>query len=142
MNNAISIFQNKTWNNKTKKIEKILPESHIIPGINNKPFVYNLHDNMIDPMIRFIHHRKIKTVGWIQINNKKLKKRQLYLSTSHYNLQTKWNNINAIKNADNSKIRILCYDIECTSSHGDFPLPKRIIKFARKIVIEYKIKLN
>ena len=48
-------------------------------------------------------------------------------------------NINAIKNPDNSKIRILCYDIECTSSHGDFPLPKKdYLKFAREIVIEYE----
>ena len=73
MRNAVNLFQNKTWNPKLKKITKVLPKKVHIHGITNGPFTYDLYENMIDPMIRFIHHRDIKPVGWITIPKNKYK---------------------------------------------------------------------
>jgi len=139
MRNAIGLFQNKIWNNQTRKIEKITSKSVHIRGLTNGPHVYDLYENMIDPMIRFIHHRDLKPVGWINVKHGKWQKRSINNSHCHYNLQARWTDINFVKSEENVKIKVLAYDIECDSSHGDFPLPiKDYLKLSREIVYEYE----
>ena len=94
---------------------------------------------MIDPLIRFIHHRSVKPVGWITIKGNKYKNRTHVSCHTKYNLETRWTNIKYHDSDDNVKIKIMAYDIECDSSHGDFPLPKKdYLKLTREIVIEYE----
>ena len=140
MNNCINLFQNKTWNPTLKKITKILPKKITILGITQEQYYFDLYENMIDPMIRFIHHREIKPVGWITIPKNKYTIREFEHPTHcNININTRWTNINFNENENNVGIKIMAYDIECDSSHGDFPLPiKDYLKLTREIVMEYE----
>jgi len=139
MRNAINLFQNKTWDSYTKKITKITPKKVYIRGITKQAIVYDLYENMIDPMIRFIHHREIKPVGWITIKKNCYNMRNYCLTNCKYNIETRWTNIKYNKCEHNVKLKVLAYDIECDSSHGDFPLPiKDYIKLSRELVLEFE----
>lgn len=141
MKKSIGIFQDKTWDEENKKYINIRPKKIYIPGITDKAFVFELYDNMIDPTIRFIHHAEIKPVGWIKAT--KCTERIDNLTNCDYNLETNWKNIENVESDDNAKIKIMSYDIECDSSHGDFPVPiKNYLKLAREIVIEYEQRIK
>ena len=67
MRNAISIFQKKKWN-AVKKYVKTEPKKLVIDGICNRMRIYELYEITIDPMIRCIHTRNMKPVGWVETN--------------------------------------------------------------------------
>lgn len=139
MRNAVGLFQNKQVNQSTNNIT-LTPKKLSIPGISPTPILFDLYENMIDPLLKFIHHRDIKPVGWIKINKTAytLKKSEDKLSYCDYELTVKWSDIKYVEDPNNVKIKVLSYDIECTSSHGDFPLPiKDYTKLARDIFAFY-----
>ena len=54
-------------------------------------------------------------------------------------LKCKWKDIQSYNDESNSKITVMAYDIECNSSHGDFPLPKKdYLKLVREIQTNYQ----
>ena len=104
-----------------------------------QPYTYTLYENMIDPMIRFIHHRKIKPSGWIEIADSKVSPQTLVSTRSKVNIQAQWTHIKAIEYDKLAPLTILAYDIECDSSHGDFPLPiKDYGKLSKELVRAYE----
>ena len=93
---------------------------------NNKTCDCNIYESFIHPIIRFIHESDIEPTGWIECdcNNK--------YRTDLFNIKEiscDWNkkNIRKIENKVSDYI-IAAYDIECDSSHGDFPLAKKSFK--------------
>jgi DNA polymerase elongation subunit (family B) len=139
MHSAVSIFQNKNYNPETN-ITKRTPKKLTIFSIKKSPFCYELFENNIDPMIKLIHHKNINPVGWIEIENYE----NIYdnNSTTNFSYTTRWSNLKKINEEKNSKSRIMAYDIECDSSHGDFPLPiKDYTKISREIFNIF-LKLN
>jgi len=140
MRKAVNIFQNSQYNSFTKECKRFPKEIYIpnLPGGTNKPSVYELYENNIDPLLKFVHHSKIKPVGWITIKNDDY---DIIDTDDYYSdrvIQTKWTNIKPVVNTNNTKIKIMSYDIECSSSHGDFPMPiKDYIKLAREIYNSY-----
>ena len=140
MKKAVSIFQNSQYNQKTGESKKY-PKPILIPNLpggNNKQFVYDLYENNIDPLLKFVHHTNIKPVGWINIKNNNYEVIDSDEYHTDYVLQTKWNNVKPSENTSNTKIKVMAYDIECDSSHGDFPLPiKDYTKLARELYNNY-----
>ena len=137
MKHSINLFQNKTWDPITKKISKITPKKIYIQGITKKQYNFDLYEIMIDPLLRFIHHRELKPVGWIKLN--KYEEIDEPFTTSDVNIKTNWKNIKFCPCEDNAKLKVLSYDIECNSSHGDFPLPKKdYLKLSREIYMLYE----
>ena len=141
---AINLFQNREYDSMTKKTKRS-PKKLTIPGIINKPTVYELYENNIDSLLKFIHHKHIKPSSWIKLEKYTISKNLKY--NSDYFLTTRWSNVkplsdDELKYMKNAKTKIMGFDIECDSSHGDFPLPiKDYIKLAREIYDSYK-KLN
>ena len=162
MRAALNIFQTKTYrcdnytckgskggacdNNsgyysnpcKGRRVHTIYPmDKMTFKGL--QPYTYILYENMIDPMIRFIHHRKIKPSGWIEVADSKIKPQILIQTRSNKQIQANWKYIKPVVNDNNAPIKILAYDIECDSSHGDFPLPiKDYGKLSKEIVRAYE----
>ena len=138
MQSAVGIFQNKEYNEFTKKTKRT-PKKLFISGICEKSIYYDLYENNIDPLLKFVHHRNIKTAGWIKINSNNYEENEENKYTTHYSLTVpKWTSVKHVDDNDNSKIRIMAYDIECDSSHGDFPLPiKDYTKLSREIYNNY-----
>ena len=112
------------------------PKKVTIPGIA-KNFQFDLYESNIDPMIRLIHIRDVLPTGWVRIPKREIGS-SADLTYCDIDITTRWSNINKVDRTDNCPIRMAFYDIECDSSHGDFPLAKKTyVKLAREISMEY-----
>jgi DNA polymerase elongation subunit (family B) len=137
MRATINLFQRKEYDTINKKTTTYPKSIHIF-GITDKPFNYDLYDNMIDPLLKFIHHRHIKPVGWAKIKKDKWSFRDHTHSHCNYNISVRWTDVDPLDEVNNTRIKIMAYDIECDSSHGDFPIPKKdYTKLAREIYSWY-----
>lgn len=134
---AVNLFQDKKYDQINNRY-KVRPKKCTILGLYNKPFEYSLFENMVDPILKFIHHKDLESVGWLKIDKKKYYIPYQNDTRCDYYLATRWNNIKKLSDRDNSKIIVMSYDIEADSSHGDFPLPiKDYTKFGRELYISY-----
>ena len=86
---------------------------------------FKLYESNIDPFLRYIHEMNIKPSGWINIDDYELNDNQ---TRCDYNIQTKFTNVNALDINKIAPLMIVSFDIECTSSHGDFPVAKKDYK--------------
>ena len=128
MRNVMYMFQNK--NKKCKKI--------VIPGLGGNNY-FPLFESNISPLLRFIHLSDINACGNIVISKGNYSMVDEPLTTSDIEITTKWSNIKPDVNEYQSPLKILAYDIECDSSHGDFPLPKKdYTKLAKQIAETYE----
>ena len=136
MKQAVGIFQKKEYNSHTETTKRYPKKIQIfgLPGATNEAYQYDLYENHIDPLIKFIHYSKIKAVGWVQIKAGTYEILDNDRYTTKYTISTRWTNVKPLDNINNSNINILAYDIECDSAHGDFPVPnKDYTKLAREI---------
>ena len=76
-----------------------------------------IYENKIDPLLRFFHNKNINPCGWIEIPNNSKNYRNNYYVT--------YNKLSNSDEESNAKFVTMAYDIECESSHGDFPLAKK-----------------
>ena len=90
-----------------------------------------IYEANIDPVLRFFHIRNISPAGWIHIpaggwelNDKRDAKTTICAKAD-------WSDVAAGEDAGMAPYIVASWDIECTSSHGDFPLAK---KTYRKVV--------
>lgn len=92
----------------------------------------------LDPMLRFFHLRELKPAGWAAVGADEWDEDDNATTTTALQLTTEWEQIGPAPEAvqlSSAPLRIMSWDIECTSSHGDFPLAmKTWRKPAREIV--------
>jgi len=81
---------------------------------------FKLYESNIDPFLRFIHIKNLKPCGWIKVNNYTLD--DAPDTICDYNITVDWNDVNPIEINKIAPLIIASFDIECTSSHGDFPV--------------------
>ena len=86
---------------------------------------FKLYESNIDPFIRYIHEQNIKPCGWVSIKDYNLVDNQ---TRCDYNIETKYSNVIPLDINKISPLLIASFDIECTSSHGDFPVAKKDYK--------------
>ncbi len=82
---------------------------------------FKLYESTIDPFLRFIHMKMIKPCGWIKVSNYEFKD-NIPDTTCNYNISVDWNDIEAVDINKIAPMLVASFDIECTSSHGDFPV--------------------
>lgn len=88
-------------------------------------FKNKLYEADLDPMLRFMHLQNINPSGWIILNENEYVKDHDILCNCNINVKAKWNKINMLENSQIGPIRILSFDIECTSGDGTFPQEER-----------------
>ena len=103
---------------------------------------FKLFHSDIEPLLKFFHDSKIKPSGWIKLKedtyilqspNSKIKH-----STCQINITTDWSNVEHFESVDIAPFRTASFDIECSSSHGEFPLAKKDChKLANQLVIAW-----
>lgn len=102
---------------------------------------FKLYESNIDPFLRFIHIKNIKPCGWIKINNYSLD--DAPDTICNYNITADWNDIEPININKIAPLLIASFDIECTSSHGDFPVAiKNYNKLAQDLCYLSKANLD
>jgi len=83
----------------------------------------NLYESFVHPILKFIHESNIEPTGWVTatVDDKYL--------TDLYDIEEyscDWDNIKEYKTTEISNFLVASFDIECDSSHGDFPYLKKI----------------
>ena len=97
-----------------------------------------LFESTLDPMLRFFHDSNIEPSGWVKINTFANEvEEKLFNTDLEYSIDSK--NIFPVQCDDMTPLKIASYDIECDSSHGDFPLPKKDL---RKLVCDVHQEYN
>ena len=104
-------------------------------GIQNIKF--NLFESDLEPVLRFMHDKKIKPSNWLKLPGGKYKT-ETRQSKTQINLSIDWLDLNPIDRTDIPPLLIASFDIEADSSHGDFPIAhKDCKKLANQLVITW-----
>ena len=117
-----------------KEKEKIL----IPEGYYYKCEHLKLYESDIPPLLKFFHIRNISPSGWISLP-KKHTKSSYKKTTCCFEYEISYKHIQPLSNETQVPYKIVSYDIEADSSHGDFPLPiKKYDKLVSNIIDIYE----
>jgi DNA polymerase delta subunit 1 len=83
---------------------------------------FKLYESNIDPFLKYIHNQNIKPCSWVRISKFKIGDD---ISRCDYNIIVNHTDVLPIDVNKIAPILITSFDIECTSSHGDFPIAKK-----------------
>jgi DNA polymerase elongation subunit (family B) len=100
-----------------------------------------IYETMIPPLLRFFHIQNISPSGWIQIN-KYFKYPKIHKNT-RCDIEIQCDFKNVISLVDKETIvpyKICSFDIEASSSHGDFPTPIKNYKKVAYDIVDYLSK--
>ena len=100
-----------------------------------------LYETMIPPMLRFFHIQNISPSGWVCIDNYKKISKEMKMTNTTFELEASYQNIQSQPNKETVvPYKICSFDIEASSSHGDFPNAKKDYKKVAFDLIEYMEK--
>jgi len=99
-----------------------------------------LYESNIPPLLRFFHIREVSPSGWIAMPIKKtvqvsgVNKR----TTCNYEFVISWKNVIPLNDKETRvPYKIMSFDIEASSSHGDFPVPIKSYKKLATNIVDY-----
>ena len=141
---VLLVFKNTTVMNRVKnlwfydiytalegKTRALKPDGYVFANTN-----ITIYEANIPPILRFFHIQKISPSGWIQFSTKKSRMIDKFTTTCQYEYRLSFEDI--IPQNDKETVvpyKICSFDIEASSSHGDFPIPvKTYKKLASNIV--------
>ena len=130
-------FKNETAMKKTKSLWYTKNEYRLnINGYifgKTKTILYEAH---IPPLLRLFHIKEISPSGWIGLPYIKTTKIMTKSSTCNFEYSINYDDIISLSDKEtNVPYKICSFDIEASSSHGDFPLPvKNYKKLATNII--------
>lgn len=107
-------------------------------NIDGTTIRYKLYESNIEPLLRFMHIRNIQSSGWISISNYTINN-DIYKTTSDLDISCDWRSVNLVEKDKLAPIKICSFDLECTSSHGDFPVARKDYK---KVAYELMLLFN
>lgn len=104
-----------------------------VPGLR-----FALYESNIDPVLRFIHERNIAPCGWVCVpagSYTDVTARQAdgdgdedggsSAARVSYHVRVAASAVRAVSRNKIAPLLVAAFDIECTSSHGDFPVAKK-----------------
>lgn len=100
-----------------------------------------IYESNIPPLLRLFHIKQLSPSGWIAIPKQKtLMKRNNKETTCDFELEVSFKDIYpAINKETLVPYKICSFDIEASSSHGDFPIPvKNYKKLANEIMHKFE----
>ena len=115
------------------------------PKLLKNGFVYMdsptyIYESNIPPLLRFFHIKEISPSGWIALPNNKLSeiKKENRTTTCDYEYIINYKHIIPLNEKETRvPYKICSFDIEASSSHGDFPVPIKSYKKLSTNIIEY-----
>ena len=99
-----------------------------------------LYEANIPPLLRFFHIKDMSPSGWIAIPKKKVveKKNEFKTVNCDFEFITNVKNIIPLNDKETRvPYKIMSFDIEASSSHGDFPVPIKTYKKLATNIVEY-----
>lgn len=93
-----------------------------------------IYEASIPPLLRYFHIQNISPSGWVTFPKAKATMVKYKKTTCDYEYRVNYKHIVQILQKENQvPLKICSFDIEASSSHGGFPLPKKTYK---KLVID------
>ena len=146
-------FKNTMAYNKAKKVfykdiiignyfeRKLLEEGYIYKNENSITNCY-LYEGNIPPLLKLFHLKEISPTGWIALLSGKAKKTKMKKTHCSYEYIINYEHIIPMKTMESIVNYNICsFDIEASSSHGDFPVAiKDYKKLATNILENYNSK--
>jgi DNA polymerase elongation subunit (family B) len=99
-----------------------------------------LYESNIPPLLRFFHIKDISPSGWVALPKKKTleNKGEFKNTTCDFEFSINYKNIIPLNDMETRvPYKIMSFDIEASSSHGDFPVPVKTYKKLATNIIEY-----
>ena len=99
-----------------------------------------LYEANIPPLLRFFHIKDVSPSGWIALPKKKTieLKGANKRTTCDFEFSTSYKNILPLNDKETRvPYKIMSFDIEASSSHGDFPVPIKSYKKLATNIVEY-----
>lgn len=132
-NNKLYTFIKFTFENSTamSKCNQTINDGIFIQGSKNKERVFfKIYESNIKPFIRFMHTKELKGAGWVRIKpySYKINSGDQKSSTCQIDIDIDYDDIEYCEDNSICQMLIASFDIECSSSHGDFPLAKKNYK--------------
>jgi hypothetical protein len=100
----------------------------------SKPFVFKntklyLYESNIPPLLRFFHIQNMSPSGWIFVHTNHCETPDEKTTTCKYEFLCSKKYVRPAHEKETlAPYKICSFDIEASSSHGDFPLPKKTYK--------------
>ena len=128
-----SPYSNDSWDSPNRTGHELLKDGYPFSG--TKTMIY---ESNIPPLLKFIHVQDINPSGWIELPSDKTNKVDDMLKTTPYNHEytIRYSDIISHRTLDKKvPYKIMSFDIEASSSHGDFPVPRKsYLKLATNII--------
>jgi DNA polymerase elongation subunit (family B) len=119
-----------------RSVERVFAKPVYIPGCGR--VALKVYESNVEPFLRFIHRRNISPSGWVTVTNYHNEPDHLPTHCKR-NLTAAWTNVTGVERAVTAPFVIASFDLECTSSHGDFPVPKKdYMRMAREMADLYR----
>jgi DNA polymerase elongation subunit (family B) len=99
-----------------------------------------LYEGNIPPLLRLFHINNISPSGWVALPNKKTMRHKKYQKSTicDYEFTIQYKDIIPLPDKETLvPYKICSFDIEASSSHGDFPLPKKTYKKLAQNIINH-----
>lgn len=101
-----------------------------------------IYESNIPPLLRFFHIKEISPSGWIKIVNTNKSKFKLVHKNTITNCDNEFKctlgNIRPINDKETLvPYKIMSFDIEASSSHGDFPIPQKDYQKLASNIMDY-----
>ena len=120
-------------------------KKYVLKPYKWRTHTFELYESKLPPLLRFFHIKNISPSGWIELPRKKLIKQKGKKKTfCHFEHHIEWDDIIPLPEKETAiPIKICSFDIEASSSHGDFPMPiKTYVKLAGEIVTYWNKNLK
>ena len=103
-----------------------------------------LYEATIPPLLKLFHIKEFSPSGWIRLPNNKVTTIEKANKTTYctYEYIINYKDIEYLNKDDIVKYNICSFDIEASSSHGDFPVPIKNYKKLATDILEYYNNLN
>lgn len=123
---------------------KLLPNGYKFIAGDNSANYLELYESNIPPLLRFFHIQDISPTGWVALPNKRTTKVHALnkTTTCTHELKIEYKHIIPLNNKETRvPYKICSFDIEASSSHGDFPVPKKSYKKLATNIMDYFDKI-
>ena len=102
-----------------------------------------LYEAQIPPLLRLFHIKEISPSGWIALPISRTKKRSGKTTSCDFEFSIKYSDIVPLPHKETTvPYKICSFDIEASSSHGDFPLPVKNYKKLATNIIDVCLEQN
>lgn len=130
---AFNKVKNLWYSDYSKDGRKLLEDGFVFHNTKTR-----LYEANIPPLLRFFHIKDISPSGWIAIPNKKIVHIVNKKTSCCFEFTVNQKHIIPLNDKETRvPYKICSFDIEASSSHGDFPIPVKTYKKLSTNIIEY-----